>query len=436
MFEHYTDKARRSIFFARFEASQFGSPYIETEHLLLGLLREDRSLANRFLHGTSSIEGIRREIENRAPRGEKLTTSVDLPLSAECKHVLACAAEEAERLSHKHIGTEHMFAALLREEGSLAAQILHEFGTSLEKVREKLAQAPQAPQAKIEPPVVSPRKPMPLPPEFSRDLTREALDGRVDPLVGRESEMERMIEILSRRSKNNPVLVGEPGVGKSAMVRALAQRIVQNDVPAQLVGQRVMMVYLSLFMAGSMPSEERAATVISALTAARDVILFVEELFAPAGREGVLDAASLLRPPLSRGEVRCIASATPEDYAAVIEEEPWLARYFHAINVPAPDEADAIKILFGIRDRYEKFHGVTYADDALEYAVRHSARYLPARCLPDKAIDVIDEAAARVKLRPPVRAGEAAHRTVTRKDIEEVVARWAGIPLSSIGQAT
>jgi ATP-dependent Clp protease ATP-binding subunit ClpC len=480
MFERYTEKARRAIFFARYEASQFGSTYIETEHLLLGLLRENKAIADRFLRARISIETIRKELEGRVTIGEKLPTSMDMPLSAECKRVLAYAQEEAERMSHKHIGTEHLFAGLLREEGSLAAQILQERGVSLSAVREELR------QVKKEVEIVSRVTHPPAAPEFSRDLTQEAADRRTDPFIGRENEMERLVETLCRRSKNNPVLLGEAGVGKAAMARGLAQRIVDNNAPPELTGKRIVALYLSSLMAGSRRSEERVGTIISEFIEARDVIIFVEELFVPAGREGSLDAANILRPPLSRGEIRCIASATPADYRASVEKEPWLDGLFHAISVPAPDEADAIKILFGIRDRYEKFHGVTYADEAIEYAVRHSNRYLPLRYLPDKAIDLIDEAGACVKVRPhslPAeimdsqrrlkfvtermeiamanhefekarfysdemekekenlkllrekrQIDEPAGRTVTRKDIEEVVARWTGIPISSIGQ--
>ncbi|HTV54783.1 MAG TPA: Clp protease N-terminal domain-containing protein, partial [Terriglobia bacterium] len=432
---------------------------------------------NRFLRGGSSVETIRKEVERRVsgPR-EKVPTSVDLPLSAECKRVLAYAQEEAERLSHQRIGAEHLLAGLLREEGSLAAQILGDRGVSLSVIREELGRAKQ------EPDVTTRRKPTPLSPEFSRDLTQEAADDRNDPLIGREHEMDQMVEVLCRRSKNNPVLVGEPGVGKAAMVKGLAQRIVESKVPPGLADRRIVALFLSSLMAGTRRSEEKVVAVIGELTEVRDVIVFVEELFVPAGREGLLDAANILRPPIARGELRCIASATQAEYQASLEKEPWLDRHFHAIAVPAPDETDAIKILFGIRDRYEKFHGVTYTDEALECAVRHSNRYLPLRSLPDKAIDLIDEAGACVKVRPQLLPEEviesqrrirfvkermeiaiANHefekarlysdevdkethkrklldqqyqieRSVTRKDIEEVIARWTGIPASSIGR--
>jgi ATP-dependent Clp protease ATP-binding subunit ClpC len=447
---------------------------------LLGLLREDKSLANRFLGAGTSIETIRKQVEGRVTVGEKLPTSVDMPLSAESERVLTIAQEEADRLSHKHIGTEHLLAALLCEEGSMAAQILRERGVSLEKVRDELARMSHEAGVSRGP------KQAPVALEFSHDLTQESADGRSDPVVGRDDEMARLVETLCRRSKNNPVLVGEAGVGKAAMVKGLAGRIVENKVPPELAGKRIVHLYLSSLMAASRHSEEHAAEVISELVESRDVIIFLEELFVPAGREGRLDAVNILRAPLARSEFRCIASATPAEYQAGLEKEPWLERLFHPITVPAPDEADAIKILLGIKTRYEKFHGVTYTDEALEYAVRHSVRYLPLRSLPDKAIDLIDEAGSCVKVRSQLLPEEvtesqrrfrfvkeqmesaianqefekarfysdeldkeienrklleqkyqidnAPKRSVTRKDIEEVIARWIGIPVSSVGQ--
>ena len=219
MFERFTEKARRVIFFARYEASQFGSPFIETEHLLLGLLREDKALTNRFLRSHASIESIRKQIEGRTPIREKVSTSVDLPLSQECKRVLAYAAEEAERLTHKHIGTEHLLLGLLREDKSFAAEILHERGLRLSTLREELSRVQSDKAATARPKETS------LLGEFSRDLTQAAMENQLDPLIGREAELERVVQILCRRTKNNPVLIGEPGVGKTAIVEGLAQRI-------------------------------------------------------------------------------------------------------------------------------------------------------------------------------------------------------------------
>jgi ATP-dependent Clp protease ATP-binding subunit ClpC len=399
MFERYTEKARRVIFFARYEASQFGSPYIETEHLLLGLLREDKALTNRFLRSHASIESIRKQIEGRTPIREKVSTSVDLPLSQECKRVLNYAAEEAERLAHKHIGTEHLLLGLLREDKSFAAEILHERGLRLSTLREELSRVQNEKTAATRPKETS------LLAEFSRDLTQAAMENQLDPLIGRESELERVVQILCRRTKNNPVLIGEPGVGKTAIVEGLAQRIADGDVPSFLSEKRILALDLSLIVAGTKyrgQFEERLKTIMKELMEAQNAIIFIDELHTLVGAgsaEGSLDAANILKPALSRGEIQCIGATTPGEYRKSIEKDRSLERRFQAVKVPPPTEADAVKILYGIKDRYEKFHAVTYTDDALSGAVYHSNRYIPDRFLPDKAVDLIDEAGARVKLR-------------------------------------
>ncbi len=483
MFERYTEKARRVIFFARYEASQFGSPYIETEHLLLGLLREDKALANRFLRSHAAVESIRKQIEGHTQIREKVSTSVDLPLSHECKRVLAYGAEEAERLNHKHIGTEHLLLGLLREEKCFAAEILHERGLRLSAIREELARS-QSEKVAQRP------KESSLLAEFSRDLTQAAMDSNLDPLIGRDYELERVVQILCRRTKNNPVLIGEPGVGKTAIVEGLAQRIAEGDVPSFLADKRILALDLSLIVAGTKyrgQFEERLKTIMKELMENQNAIIFIDELHTLVGAgsaEGSLDAANILKPALSRGEIQCIGATTPSEFRKSIEKDRSLERRFQAVKVPPPSESDAVKILFGIKDRYEKFHAVAYTDEAIETAVFTSSRYIPDRFLPDKAIDLIDEAGARVKLRQTTLPADLAdiqkrikfivHRMenaianhefekarfysdeerkerenmrqlrekynlddsstgcVTKDDIEEVVARWTGVPMTAI----
>ena len=484
MFERYTEKARRVIFFARYEASQFGSPYIETEHLLLGLLREDKALTNRFLRSHGSIESIRKQIEGRTAIREKVSTSVDLPLSQESKRVLAYAAEEAERLAHKHIGTEHLLLGLLREDKCFAAEILHERGLRLSTLREELSRSQSEK-------VASGRsKETSLLAEFSRDLTQSALDTQLDPLIGRESELERVIQILCRRTKNNPVLIGEPGVGKTAIVEGLAQRISDGNVPSFLAEKRILALDLSLIVAGTKyrgQFEERLKNIMKELMEAQNALIFIDELHTLVGAgsaEGSLDAANILKPALSRGEIQCIGATTPAEYRKSIEKDRSLERRFQAVKVAPPNEEDTLKIIHGIKDRYEKFHVVAYEDEAVNFSVHLSNRYIPDRFLPDKAIDLIDEAGARVKLRQSSLPEEVVevhkrikfvvHRMenaianhefekarfyseeeqrerenlralqekynidestigrVSREDIEEVVSRWTGVPVTAI----
>ncbi len=490
MFERYTEKARRVIFFARYEASQFGSPYIETEHLLLGLLREDKALTNRFLRSHASVESIRKQIEQHTTVREKVSTSVDLPLSNECKHVLAYAAEEAERLSHKHIGTEHLLLGLLREEKCFAAEILMERGLRLPAIREELQRTTQEKPTAASGKQARQQQEQSMLAEFSRDLTQAASEQSLDPLVGRDHEVERVIQILCRRTKNNPVLIGEPGVGKTAIVEGLAQKIADGEVPSFLADKRVLSLDLSLIVAGTKyrgQFEERLKTIMKELMESQNSIVFIDELHTLVGAgsaEGSLDAANILKPALSRGEIQCIGATTPAEYRKSIEKDRSLERRFQAVKVPPPNEEDAIKIIMGIKERYEKFHAVSYTDDAISFSVSHSSRYIPDRFLPDKAIDLIDEAGARVKLRQTtlpeeltevqkrikfivhrmenaianhefekarfysdeerkerdnLRAlrdkyhlDESSSGIVTREDIEDVVSRWTGVPITSI----
>ncbi|HEX4899775.1 MAG TPA: ATP-dependent Clp protease ATP-binding subunit [Pyrinomonadaceae bacterium] len=460
MFERYTEKARRVIFFARYEASQFGAPAIEPEHLLLGLMREDKTLTARFFpRAQVSIESIRKEIEGRTLLREKISTSVELPLAPETKRVLAYAHEESDRLQHRHIGTEHLLLGLLREERSMAAEILYERGLRLNAVRDEIARQSGADARG------SQKKDTPHLVEFSRDLTDDAANDKLDPLIGREAEIERLVQILCRRTKNNPVLIGEPGVGKTAIVEGLAQRIVRGEVPSFLEHKRILSLDLSLIVAGTKyrgQFEERLKQIMRELIENPQYIVFIDELHTLVGAgsaEGSLDAANILKPALSRGEIQCIGATTPGEFRKSIEKDRSLERRFQAVKVPPPSEAEAVEILNGVRERYESFHQVRYTDDSLQAAVTQSHRYIPDRFLPDKAIDVIDEAGARVKLRVRREQGNLADwnqlnewsrsydenqsvressedalvsAEVTRDDVEEVIARWTGIPVTSL----
>jgi ATP-dependent Clp protease ATP-binding subunit ClpC len=473
MFERYTEKARRVIFFARYEASQFGAPAIDAEHILLGLMREDKALSNRFfLRSHLTIEVVRREIENNTVPRERPPQTIDLPLSAEAKRVLAHAVEESERLNHRHTGTEHLLLALLREEGSLAARILYERGLRPHAIREELGRGANA-QAVNQ----ATKKEAPHLAEYSRDLTDAARRGALDPLVGRAEEIERVVQILCRRTKNNPVLIGEPGVGKTAIVEGLAQRIISGDVPHFLLNKQVLALDLSLVVAGTKyrgQFEERLKTIMRELAENPQYIIFIDELHTLVGAgsaEGSLDAANILKPALSRGEIQCIGATTPAEFRKTIEKDRSLERRFQAVKVPAPSEDEAIRILQGVKEKYEEFHNVTYTQEAIEASVYQSNRYITDRFLPDKAIDIIDEAGTRVKLRvsqtangrrgrrPGATAEDAdfgaraaqsggASRLdaelhlldqslaiVTKDDVEEVISRWTGIPVSSLKEA-
>ncbi len=487
MFERYTERARRVLFFARYEASQLGSVSIETEHLLLGLIREGKGLTSKiFARSHVALEHIRKDIEGRTVFREKVSTSVEIPFSAETKRALQNAAEEADRLLHNYIGTEHLLLGILREERSVAAAILMEKGMRLGSVRDDVVALlnEKTPGTRT--------KETPLLAEFSRDLTELAARNALDPLVGRDEELERVQQVLCRRTKNNAVLIGEPGVGKTAIVEGLAQKIVCGDVPHFLADKRILALDISLIVAGTKyrgQFEERLKAIMKELTENPNVIVFIDELHTLVGAgsaEGSLDAANILKPALSRGEIRCIGATTPAEYRKYIEKDRSLERRFQAVKVDAPDEKQTIKILIGIKDRYESFHQVEYTQEAIEAAVYQSSRYITDRFLPDKAIDLLDEAGARAKLRgandvdglsevnrsvrlavdetepvvaqfeydrplyyreqePASREASPArdrpeggppsrHLVVGRQEIDEVVSKWTGVPLASINQ--
>ena len=485
MFERYTERARRVLFFARYEATQMGGTLIETEHLLLGLIREGKGLTSRiFARSHLSLEGIRKEVEGRTVFREKVaSTQTDIPFSPDTKRVLQFAAEEADRLLHTYIGTEHLLLGILREERSVAASILYEKGMRLANVREDIVQLLNEKTAPARP------KETPLLAEFSRDLTEAAVKNQLDPLVGRDSELERVQQVLCRRTKNNAVLIGEPGVGKTAIVEGLAQKIVCGDVPHFLADKRVLGLDLSLIVAGTKyrgQFEERLKAIMKELTENPNIIVFIDELHTLVGAgsaEGSLDAANILKPALSRGEIRCIGATTPAEYRKYIEKDRSLERRFQAIKVDPPSEKETIQVLLGVKDRYESFHHVEYSLEAIEGAVYQSSRYITDRFLPDKAIDLIDEAGARAKLREahvgalagesarsvrvPVEPGEdvpadkvwlyrdhdlqgresvqlvrervdvkpaSSRISIGKADIDEVVSKWTGVPLTSVNE--
>jgi len=436
MFEKFTEKAKRILFLARYEASQQGSKVIGTEHLLLGLLREGEETSRElFRRANVSMELLQAELERRGPTREKLSTSVEIPFSDEAKKALQHAEEEAERLMHPHIGTEHILLGLLRLEESVAGRMLAERGMRLFAVREdavNLYKRRALPKKKKETPFLD---------EFSRDLSELAERRVFDPLIGRESEMDRVIQVLSRRRKNNPVLLGEPGVGKTAIVEGLATRMVDGEVPPSLMSKRILALDLSLIVAGTKyrgQFEERLKGIITELTDSEDVIIFIDEIHSLIGAgsaEGSLDAANILKPTLSRGEVQCVGATTPRDYHRYIEKDRALVRRFQPITVRPPSEEETFAILSGVKERYERFHGVRYDDEAIRAAVYQSNRYITDRFLPDKAIDVLDEAGARVKLgktssyaeikkleRELRRAVEGMKSALARKDFDEAVA--------------
>jgi len=488
MFERYTERARRVLFFARYEASQLGSVSIETEHLLLGLIREGKGLTSRiFQRSHLSLDGIRKEVEGRTVFREKVSTSVEIPFSGETKRVLQFAAEEADRLLHSYIGTEHLLLGILREERSVAAAILMEKGMRLNSVRDDIVQLLNEKTS------LTRVKETPLLAEFSRDLTESAMKNQLDPLVGRENEIERVQQVLCRRAKNNAVLIGEPGVGKTAIVEGLSQKIVCGDVPHFLADKRILALDISLIVAGTKyrgQFEERLKAIMKELAENPNIIVFIDELHTLVGAgsaEGSLDAANILKPALSRGEIRCIGATTPAEYRKYIEKDRSLERRFQAIKVDPPTERETIEILMGVKDRYETFHHVEFTTESVEAAVYQSSRYITDRFLPDKAIDLIDEAGARAKLREAGYSEEfgeinktikvaveqmesavsqkdyqkaqyyreqeelardqllsvrerfdvksSARRVIVGKqDIDEVVAKWTGVPMTSINQ--
>lgn len=392
MFERYTEKARRVIFFARYEASQFGSPYIETEHLLLGVLREDKALTNRFLRSHASVESIRKQIEGHTVIREKVSTSVDLPLSNESKRVLAYAGEEAERLTNQHIGTEHLLLGLLREERCFAAQILTERGLRLTQIQEEL-------RRKSHEPTQAPRRPS-VPDELSRCLSD--LVAQTQPLIGRQNELDRLIELLCRLKGKNPVLVGEPGVGKKTIVGELARRIADGNVPRSLAEKAILRLDLPPLQILEKDGSSYEKLDRALVAAAEDgKIFFLNRMHDRPGGVSLVapfHVTELLLRPIMAEKLQCIGTSTPQSFAQFQADGHWLAEYFEPIEIAPANLEDAGKVLRGIKNVYETFHNVSYSDDAIEYAVVCANKYMKNKSLPGTAVDLIDAAGAAAQL--------------------------------------
>jgi len=400
MFEKYNEKARRALFFARYEASKLGRRVIESEHILLGILREgEESVIELLRRFQVKPEDLRREIEGERIFVERISSTAELPLSEEAKKILAYAAHEAESLLHPAVGSEHLLLGILRVEGCVSARLLGQYGMDLHAVREEVSTLVKDREQTKQ------GKELPFLAEYGRDLTALAAQGSFDPLIGRDGEVERIIEILSRRTKSNPILLGEPGVGKTAIVEGLAQRIAEGSVPVFLAHKRIIALDLSLIVAGTKyrgQFEERLKGILKELKENKELIVFIDEIHSLIGAgsaEGSLDAANILKPALSRGEIMCVGATTLKEYRKYIEKDRSLLRRFQAIQVEPPNAEQTLQILTGVRDRYESFHRVHYTDAALRTAIYQSSRYIADRMQPDKAIDVIDEAGAKVKLR-------------------------------------
>jgi ATP-dependent Clp protease ATP-binding subunit ClpC len=425
MFERYTEKARRSLFLARYEASQCGSPQIEPEHLLIGILREDAPLSRRLSISEANLETIRTRLRANLAGKKILSTSVDMPLSKDTKKVLEYAAAEADNLKHSHVGADHLLLGIALDQSSGAAAILHEYGLSLERLREVAIERASEPAAPTPKAVEASAGPF-------RDLLAEAEKGEQTPLVGREREMERILRVLSRRTRNNVALIGEAGIGKTALVEGLAHRMVQAEVPAFLADRRLLAMDANSLLLPSIRAIVRGAheSVIDSLSHPSSTILFIRGLFnLPVAGSAwtIVEAMRSLEPQLATNGLHCIATGSPAGFRASIEKAGTLTRLFEVIPVVPVNEEDAVRIVSVLKHKFEQFHEVTISDGAIETAVYASGPFLPGRHLPDRAIDLIDEACVAVKLRhepePPemvaVRKRIRQHLRAVEKAIEQ-----------------
>ncbi len=493
MFGRFTERAQKVLMLAQEEARRLNYPYVGTEQLLLGLIREGDGIAAKVLQGMNvKLETVRQEVEKVIGNGGAMVSG-EIGFTPRSKKVLELSFEEARGLGHNYIGTEHILLGLIREGEGVAAAVLQNLGGDLKEVRRQIIAmlkggSPQGGQAKA-----AQQSKTPNLDEFGRDLTVLAREGKLDPVVGRDKEIERVIQVLSRRTKNNPVLIGEPGVGKTAIAEGLGQRIVNGNVPETLLDKRVVTLDLASVVAGTKfrgEFEERLKKVMDEIREAGNIIMFIDELHTLIGAgaaEGAIDAANILKPALARGELQCIGATTLDEYRKHIERDPALERRFQPITVEEPAVEDALAILRGLRDRYEAHHRVKISDEAINAAVRLSDRYITDRFLPDKAIDLIDEAASRVRLQsyvapPDIKEKEAQldklrqekesaisaqefekaaklrdseqqlkeelglvkkdwdqkkglqKKTVTEEDIAHIVSSWTGVPVKKLAE--
>ena len=429
-FEKFSERARKVLSLAQEEAQKFDHNYIGTEHILLGLSREGDAIASRVLTNLGAdLNKVKSAVEFVIGRGEKPASS-DIGLTPRAKKVIELAVDEARRLNHHYIGTEHLLIGLLREGGGVASGVLESLGVTLEKVRaetnrviaQNLSQAQSGSRSSNRTPTLD---------QLGVDLTQAARTGKLDPVIGRSTEIQRVIQILSRRTKNNPVLVGEPGVGKTAIVEALAQRIVSGDIPYTLQGRRVVTLDMGSLIAGTKyrgEFEERLKKVIDEIKQVGNCILFIDEMHTMIGAgsaEGAVDASNILKPSLARGELQCIGATTLDDYRKHVERDPALERRFQPVTVDQPTVEETVEIIRGIKVRYEEHHGLEITEEAIQAAAHLADRFIADRFLPDKAIDLIDEACSRVRIRSsnaPMSVKEAMKVLETvRKEKEEAI---------------
>ncbi|CAN1318038.1 Chaperone protein ClpC, chloroplastic [Linum perenne] len=435
MFERFTEKAIKVIMLAQEEARRLGHNYVGTEQILLGLIGEGTGIAAKVLKSMGiNLKDARVEVEKIIGRGNGFV-AVEIPFTPRAKRVLELSLEEARQLGHNYIGSEHLLLGLLREGEGVAARLLENLGADASNIRTQVIRMvgeSNEVTANIGPNTRDTK--MPTLEEYGTNLTKLAEEGKLDPVVGRQPQIERVVQILGRRTKNNPCLIGEPGVGKTAIAEGLAQRIASGDVPETIEGKKVITLDMGLLVAGTKyrgEFEERLKKLMEEIKQSDEIILFIDEvhtLIGAGAAEGAIDAANILKPALARGELQCIGATTLDEYRKHIEKDPALERRFQPVKVPEPTVDESIQILKGLRERYEIHHKLRYTDEALAAAAQLSHQYISDRFLPDKAIDLIDEAGSRVRLRHAQEEGPI----VTEVDIQHIVSSWTGIPVDKV----